>query len=151
VYPVTEKNPAKSKKGIYKVSDNFIKFWFNYVYPNRSQVEMGSYAGVLKSIHKTFPAQEALTYERACCEHLLSAGILEFAPDRAGRWWDNHNEIDIVGINDTDSNAVFAGVKWTKKPADVNLNPLITANKAEWLKSIVDKKNSGIIIMCIKN
>jgi hypothetical protein len=29
--------------------------------------------------------------------------------------------------------------------------PLITANKAEWLKSIVDKKNSGIIIMCIKN
>jgi AAA+ ATPase superfamily predicted ATPase len=120
-YPVTEKNSAKSKKSIYKVSDNFIKFWFNYVYPNRSQVEMGSYASVINSIHKTFPTQEALTYEKACCEHLLTAGILEFVPDKAGRWWDNNNEIDIVGLNDVESKAVFAEVKWTAKPADVNL------------------------------
>jgi Holliday junction resolvase-like predicted endonuclease len=82
---------------------------------------MGSYAGVIKSIHKTFPTQEALTYEKACCEHLLNAGILEFVPDKAGRWWDNNNEIDIVGINDVESKAVFVEVKWTTKPADVNL------------------------------
>ena len=28
--PITEKNPAKSRKGIYKIKDNYLKFWFIY-------------------------------------------------------------------------------------------------------------------------
>ena len=31
--PVTEKNPEKSRKGLYFIADNFIRFWFRYVYP----------------------------------------------------------------------------------------------------------------------
>ena len=120
-YPVTEKNPAKSKKGIYRVSDNFIKFWFNYVYPYTSRIEMGSYDGVVKDIQKTFPTQEAFAYEHACRELMFNTGVLNFVPEKAGRWWDGENEIDIVGMNENEAKIVFSEVKWTKKPADLNL------------------------------
>jgi AAA+ ATPase superfamily predicted ATPase len=31
--PVTEKYPEKSRKGIYRLSDNFFRFWFRFVLP----------------------------------------------------------------------------------------------------------------------
>ena len=31
--PITEKYPKKSRKGLYFIADNFIRFWFRYVYP----------------------------------------------------------------------------------------------------------------------
>jgi len=120
-YPVTENNPAKSKKGIYRVSDNFIKFWFNYIYPYKSRIEIGSYSGIIKNIHKTFFSHESLAYEKACLELLFKPGLLNFSPEKAGRWWDNNNEIDIAGLNEDKSKIVFAEVKWTKKPADTNI------------------------------
>ena len=40
--PVTEENPEKSKKGLYKIKDNYIRFWFAFVYPNRSFIESGN-------------------------------------------------------------------------------------------------------------
>lgn len=39
--PVLEKNPAKSKKGIYLVDDFFIRLWFGVVYPYESFLEFG--------------------------------------------------------------------------------------------------------------
>lgn len=34
--PVTEDKPEKSKKGLYKIKDNYLRFWFAFVYPNMS-------------------------------------------------------------------------------------------------------------------
>ena len=33
VVPVTETNPAKSRRGLYFIKDNFMRFWFRYVFP----------------------------------------------------------------------------------------------------------------------
>jgi len=38
--PVTEEKPYKSKKGLYRIKDEFINFWFRYVFPRRSLLEM---------------------------------------------------------------------------------------------------------------
>ena len=35
--PITEENPEKSKKGLYKIKDNYIRFWFAFVYLGRYQ------------------------------------------------------------------------------------------------------------------
>ena len=40
--PVTEDNPEKSKRGLYRIRDNYIKFWFAFVYPNMSFLESGN-------------------------------------------------------------------------------------------------------------
>lgn len=38
--PITEKNPEKSRKGLYFIADNFIRFWFRYVYPYKGELEL---------------------------------------------------------------------------------------------------------------
>lgn len=50
--PITENNPEKSKKGLYKIKDNYIRFWFAFVYPNRSFIESGNSRIVMDKIHK---------------------------------------------------------------------------------------------------
>jgi len=39
--PVTESQPEKSKKGIYQIDDHFLRFWFRYVHPNQSGLDLG--------------------------------------------------------------------------------------------------------------
>ena len=50
--PVTEDNPEKSKRGLYKIKDNYIRFWFAFVYPNMSFIESGNSRIVLDKIRK---------------------------------------------------------------------------------------------------
>lgn len=50
--PITETNTLKSKKGLYFIKDNFFRFWFTYVLPYKSQLEMGNTNYVLKKIKK---------------------------------------------------------------------------------------------------
>ena len=35
--PVTEENPEKSRKGLYKIVDPFFNFWFKYIFPFKSE------------------------------------------------------------------------------------------------------------------
>lgn len=55
--PVTESNPEKSKSGLYKIKDNFIAFWFKFVYPYRAYLEKGErnlfYCKLKKDLSKT--------------------------------------------------------------------------------------------------
>src|ERR1035437_2654346 len=37
--PITEDNPEKSKRGLYRLKDNFVRFWFLFVYPNKNMLE----------------------------------------------------------------------------------------------------------------
>ena len=39
--PVTEENSEKSKRGLYKIKDNYLRFWFAFIYPNMSFIESG--------------------------------------------------------------------------------------------------------------
>jgi AAA+ ATPase superfamily predicted ATPase len=48
--PVTEPNPEKSKKGLYKIKDNYLRFWFAFVYPNISFIESGHSEIVISKI-----------------------------------------------------------------------------------------------------
>ena len=41
VVPITETKPQKSRRGIYRLRDPYLHFWFHYVHPNRSQLERG--------------------------------------------------------------------------------------------------------------
>ena len=52
--PITEKNPEKSRKGLYFISDNFIRFWFHYVYPYKGELELDNTQIVLDEINKDF-------------------------------------------------------------------------------------------------
>jgi AAA+ ATPase superfamily predicted ATPase len=57
--PITEGKVLKSKKGLYRIQDEFFRFWFKFVFPRRGELEMGKIEEVLRASRKasrsTFP------------------------------------------------------------------------------------------------
>ncbi|MBQ6408591.1 MAG: ATP-binding protein [Butyrivibrio sp.] len=114
--PITEENPEKSKMGLYRIKDNFIEFWFKYVYPNRSLIESGQMQYVEDKIRQHFfDNHVAYVYEDICRNkvwELLSEGI---SINRAGRWWGAKDvEIDIVAYDAMGNDIVFGECKYSK-------------------------------------
>jgi hypothetical protein len=120
-HPVTEKNPLKSKKGIYKLQDQFIKFWFRHVLPNKSRLEEGRTGPVLEAIKADLPALEAENYEALAAEILRDLESKVFRFDRVGRWWDRNEEIDLVALDEKENRILFGEAKWSVKPVGVNI------------------------------
>ena len=118
--PVTEKNPLKSKLGRYRFKDNFLKFWFFYVYKNYRYLEIDLYDYVLKEIEKNFnDAFVSFAYESYIQEQILQDPLryLDFVPLKIGRWWNNKEEIDLVAFDE--EHIAFIECKWINKPVGV--------------------------------
>ena len=127
--PVTEKNPEKSRKGLYFISDNFIRFWFRYIYPLKGELELDNMQIVLDEIRKDFVEKfVAFTYEDICRNifaDLCKNGRISFVPSRIGSYWlndiDGDTEIDVMAV-DHQNKRVFAGeCKYHAKPVDVSV------------------------------
>ena len=82
--PVTEKNPEKSRKGLYFISDNFVRFWFRYVYPYKGELELDNTQIVLDEIRKDFVQKfVAFAYEDICRSifaDLCREGVIDLFP-----------------------------------------------------------------------
>ncbi|MHB8093229.1 MAG: ATP-binding protein [Syntrophales bacterium] len=120
--PVTEWGFEKSKKGIYLLENHFFRFWFNYVYPNRSFLEEGQSDYVLD--RKIMPSLDrfiAWSFEEVC-RSLVRKGLPGgIKCNRVGRWWSKEGEIDIVGLADDENTAVFGEVKWSVNPVGTDI------------------------------
>lgn len=123
--PVTETDPAASKQGLYYITDNFISFWFRFVYPYRSYIEMEDTGYVMEKIKRNFIDNHvALVYESLCLEKmwgLNKENKLPFQLGRVGRWWDKNTEIDICGLNDDTGEIILGECKYTNSKVDINL------------------------------
>lgn len=124
--PVAEKNPEKSRKGLYFISDNFIRFWFRYVYPYKGELEMDNMQIVLDELEKDFITKYvAFAYEDICKDifaNLCKTGAVDFVPSRIGSYWLNGYEgdtqIDVMAV-DHQHKRIFAGeCKYHGKPVD---------------------------------
>ncbi len=123
--PITEENPEKSKRGLYKIKDNFILFWFKFVYPNLSFIESGNKELALNKIRANFIDRHvSYVYEDICIEALWKMNAEEnwdFTFDKAGRWWNNDTEIDIVAIDSTGNSIIFGECKYWDHKVGVNV------------------------------
>lgn len=119
--PVTEKNPSKSRKGLYKITDNFFKFWFQFVFPYKSELEIDRFDEVLRKLKEDFGRLESAAYEKVCGEIIWQLQDRTFPFERAGRWWEKNNEIDIVALNAETKNILFGECKWSNKPVGTNI------------------------------
>lgn len=124
--PVTEKNPEKSRKGLYFIADNFIRFWFRYVYPYKGELELDNMQIVLEEMKKDFETKfVAFAYEDICKDifaNLCKRGVVDFVPSRIGAYWLNDytgdTEIDVMAV-DNQNKRIFAGeCKYHRNPVD---------------------------------
>jgi AAA+ ATPase superfamily predicted ATPase len=119
--PVTESNQHKSRKGLYRVTDNFFRFWFQFVYPYKSELQIGRRQEILERYLKCSSSLEAVVYEDVCRELIFSYEKHFFRLERVGRWWEKEKEIDIVGISKKEKKIVFGECKWSAKPVGTNI------------------------------
>lgn len=124
--PITEKNPEKSRKGLYFISDNFVRFWFRYVYPYKGELELDNQQIALDELDKDFVQKFlAFAYEDICKDIFASLcrfGKLDFTPSRIGSYWlndvSNDTQIDVMAV-DHQRKLLFAGeCKYHNKPVD---------------------------------
>jgi hypothetical protein len=113
--PVTETIPSKSRKGIYRLSDNFFRFWFRFVYPNTQVIEEGRQDWLVDHvIRPRLDEFVGLAFEqvaRETLQEMARTGGLPFRPVKIGRWWDNNSEIDLIGVGEKGN--LFCEVKWS--------------------------------------
>ncbi|MFA4668545.1 ATP-binding protein [Pyrococcus kukulkanii] len=105
--PVTE--PERSKKARYYLNDNFLAFWFRFVKPNKSKIEIGTF----EMNWDDFNAYVGKAFEGVAKEFLIEMNKrkgLPFKFSKIGRWWHKGEEIDIVALGD--DKALLVEVKW---------------------------------------
>ena len=139
--PITEENPEKSKKGLYHIKDNYLRFWFRFVYPYKGMLETGMDDYVLDKIKANFIDNHvAFVYEEICREKLRNMRDLPITFNRIGRWWGEGDlEIDLVAYDSFGSDIFFGECKYSVNAKDVSVLYRLKekANRVSW------KKNEG--------
>jgi len=123
--PITEENPEKSKKGLYKIKDNYLRFWFAFVYPNMSFIESGHSRIVMNKIKNSLVKNHiAFVYEDVCKERmwdLNAEGAWPFNFTKIGRYWDSKDEIDIVALDPEGKNLILGECKYWSEPVGISI------------------------------
>ena len=109
---------GQRKRGIYVIDDRFFNFWFRFVYPNLSDLEIGLIDEVLSRITKEIDAYYGLSFENLVFEKIQHKEIAQLQFNEVRRWWYKDKEIDIVAINETAKEILFCECKWKD-----NVNP----------------------------
>ncbi len=115
--PVTEKYPDKSRLGLYRLHDRFFSFWFKYVFPHRSRLEIGNTEYLINKINETFDQHLSFVYEDVCherCLEFLKNGTMTFSA--IGKWWQKNEEIDLVALDEENETIWFGECKWSINP-----------------------------------
>lgn len=115
--PVTA-DAKKSKRSRYRLGDEFLRFWFRFVEPNRSSIEAAPGMVYTETIEPNLPDHVADTFEDICREAIwrtVRSGELQ-PYGEIGRWWYGDAEIDIVGLSPGEDRILFGECKWTAEP-----------------------------------
>ena len=131
------KEKANANKGTYKLTDNFFRFWYAFVYANYSQLEDGDIDGVYQySIAPVLQEFASFSFEDICREFvkkLQRNNELPFRYFDMGRWYGKttvrdkndeakmrtaETEIDILCIGKDAKEYLVGECKYKKTPFD---------------------------------
>ncbi len=118
--PVTE-NPARTRRRVYRVADNFLAFWLGVLDRHRSAIGRGLGKQILPVLVEQLDDHMGERWEAAFRGHLLRlAAAGELGPEilDVGRWWRDTPavEIDAVALAGRRREAVLVGeAKWSRR------------------------------------
>lgn len=114
---ISKFRPVMSKPGSkntvrFRISDNFLQFWFRFIERNRSMIEIDNYEDLLDIVMRDYPTYSGPVLEKYFRQKLTEDGGFR----EMGSWWEakagkEANEIDIVGIHTDGKSALVAEVK----------------------------------------
>jgi len=121
-HPVTDPDG----RGLYQLTDDFLRFWFRYVAPNQGTLEQGRTEPVREAIAETLPTHTSRTFETVC-QQAVQTSAFPVSCSRVGRWWYGGEEIDVVGLNQQTDAMLLGECKWTSTPVGRALFDDLTA------------------------
>jgi AAA+ ATPase superfamily predicted ATPase len=108
------KTQVNSKYGRYYIQNNFLKFWFCYIYPNIMNLEIKKHQPVLKQLDDSIITNILTPAYINYMKSLITDDpekYLQFIPTKIGSWWDNNgNMIDIVAYDN--KQITFIKILW---------------------------------------
>ncbi len=116
-------DPKKSKKGIYHINDSLLRFYYQFIVPYRSIIELGRVDTVMKIVEEQLPQYVSLCWEELC-RNYVSGNVINGIPyDLASRWWgkifppENKEgkmvELDVVAESFDKKHLLIGECKWT--------------------------------------
>jgi AAA+ ATPase superfamily predicted ATPase len=151
---ITEEN--NKRKTIYRLADTMFVFWYRYVFGAEFSILTGDGASLYDDeIVPDLNRFMGPIFETMCAEYIgrtnlgtpteeLSgegpplANRLPFKVRQLGRWWGANpetkieEEIDLVGINDKESNILFCECKYRNQPLDIHVVNSLMEKAGRW-------------------
>ncbi|MDR0308909.1 MAG: ATP-binding protein [Coriobacteriales bacterium] len=126
---------AKTRKGVYRISDQLFSFWYRYLFPIHPEIELGS--GELLARKKIFPYLSEHTgrcFEDVCIQWIRrknQQSKLPFTATAIGSWWGTDSktkqqaDVDAMAIDQSDGKLLLGECKWQESiQAATTLNKL---------------------------
>lgn len=129
------KEKANTNRGIYRLKDNFFRFWYSFGFANLSQLEDGDVEGVYRYlVEPALHEFASLTFEDVCKEfvrELQKKNALPFRYVKMGRWMGKttvrdkndesrlrtaETEIDLLGISRGAKEYLVGECKFKRSP-----------------------------------
>jgi AAA+ ATPase superfamily predicted ATPase len=116
--PIFSKPESRNSRWI--IDDNFLRFWFRFIYPNQTWIEMGRLDLLKLFITDNYKQYSGLLLEK----YFRQKYAEEEAITAIGNFWDNtgENEIDLIALNDNNKTATIAEIK--RNSQKINLQAL---------------------------
>ena len=116
--PIFSKPETRNSR--WSINDNFLRFWFRFIYPNQALIEMGKMDLLKQYISINYEQYSGLILEKYFRQKFAEEEIIT----TIGNYWDSNgeNEIDLIALNDLNKTAIIAEVK--RNPKKINLQTL---------------------------
>lgn len=127
----------RSQNVQYEITDNFLKFWFNYFDRNQTLVELNNFERLREIVKSDYPTFSGLALEKWFRLKMMESH--EYS--EIGSWWERKkgkeaNEIDIIGIKTDGKTALVAEVKRQRR----NYDHKLFMEKVEYIKTALLSK-----------
>lgn len=124
----------------YVIADNFLNFWFRFIYRYRSAVEVGNLEWLQQKVLADYESYSGPILERFFRQVYAETGLYNTVTN----YWrkkDGKDEIDLIAVNDTEKSIVIGEIK--RNPDKIDLHALegkavsIVAHHKKWSVSYI--------------
>jgi AAA+ ATPase superfamily predicted ATPase len=120
--PVTvpKAQQAASRFGRYILADQYLRFYFRFIWPNQGLLEQGLHDRLWELISeqlRAYVGQAAFEeLSRAWVLAQARAGQLSFLPEQVGAHWSANVQVDVAAINWRERRLLLGECKWGTEP-----------------------------------
>lgn len=129
----------------YGIKDQFLKFWFRFVYKYSSAIEIGNTDYVVSKIIADYDTYSGIMLENFFRQKFSETGMYNVVTN----YWEKNgeNEIDLIAVDDNEREMVIAEVK--RNPRKINLSEL--ERKATGIVSLKKKYNVRYMALSLED